>query len=146
MKFQLTLALTGALLSSGCVLAPSPYPYAEETVYAPGRTVIAPEPVEIYEPRVIIVENGIRHDRYYYQCHPEFYHRDRIRYPERFRHDPYGSPRFRPALPASHGSYGDRRHKYALPGDANQQFQQELLKKYERKVNKKKHHDHDDRD
>ena len=43
---------------------------------------------EIYVPDVIIVEGGVRHDRFFYQRHPEYYRRDRLRYPERFAHMP----------------------------------------------------------
>ena len=91
MKVQLIVALTGAALSAGCVLPSAPYPYANG-VAVPAQGVVVDEapPVEFYEPSVIIVENGIPHDRYYYQRHPDVYRFDMRRYPERFNHGPHG--------------------------------------------------------
>lgn len=94
MKVQLIVALIGVALSSGCVLAPAPYSYSDG-VAVEGVVVDSAPPVDIYEPSVIIVENGIRHDRYYYQRHPDVYRYDMRRYPDRFHRDHYGpGPRF----------------------------------------------------
>ncbi|MEI6350636.1 MAG: hypothetical protein WCP06_05970 [Verrucomicrobiota bacterium] len=86
-KIQLASALTIACLASGCVV-PGPY-YAGPIEGGPieyGAPVeVVPEyPGEIVVPEVVIIENGVRHDRYFYERHPEYYHRDRMRYPARF--------------------------------------------------------------
>jgi len=95
-KIHFLAASAIACLTSGCIM-PSPYPYYEGPVEY-GRPVYgAPRPAEaIYVPDVIIEEGGVRHDRYFYQRHPEFYRRDQMRYPERFSHRPpsrYEDPR-----------------------------------------------------
>ena len=86
-KIQILAASAIACLVSGCII-PDPY-YSRPVHY--GRPVEYDQPVyaeEIYVPDMIIVEGGVRHDRYFYQRHPEFYHRDRLRYPDRFAHMP----------------------------------------------------------
>jgi len=85
-KIQLLAALTIAWLTSGCIL---PAPYDDRPVYGGSVEYGAPMPSEgIFVPDVIIVERGVRHDRYFYERHPEYYRRDRMRYPERFAHRP----------------------------------------------------------
>jgi len=90
-KIQLFAVFAGACLTSGCIV-PAPY-HARPVRY--GRPVECGRPVayaapllpeEIILPEVIIVENGVRHDRCFYQRHPEYYRRDQQRYPERFAH------------------------------------------------------------
>lgn len=80
---SLVAALAGACLSAGCVIEPLPPPPGP--VYR-GGYVEAPvlPPSEIIVPEVVIIEGGVRHDRYYYMHHPDVYRRDRMRYPGRF--------------------------------------------------------------
>lgn len=141
MKVQLIAALTVATLSSGCVFAPVFYP-------APRGVVVVPEePVEIYEPNVIIVENGIRHDRYFYQRHPDIYRMDMRRYPGRFHRGPYGPTYMPRPEPRFHGPVGPApRHgdvRYVAPsfqpGRPVQPPQHD-----DKRSKKKKHHDDDD--
>lgn len=80
MKIQALIALAGAALAAGCVVAPAPYAYYED-----GVAVAPAGPAVIYEPSVVIVERGVIHNRAFYLRHPEVYRRDRLRYPERFR-------------------------------------------------------------
>ena len=78
-----------------------------------------PPPTEIFDPEVIIVENGIRHDHFFYQRHPEFYHRDRILYPERFAHRSHFVPQYQASHPDSNGRkdkhHDNPDHKEAPP-------------------------------
>ena len=68
-----------------------------------------PPPYEPFiEPEVVIVEYGVRHDAVFYRQHPEYYHRDRVRYPEHFKQ--YHSPRPYPA-PSHPGTPYPRRHE-----------------------------------
>jgi len=85
-KIQLFSAFTIACLTSGCIV-PAPY-YSRPVGYGAPVEAYPAYPDEIYVPEVIIVEGGVRHDRYFYQLHPEYYRRDRLRYPERFAHMP----------------------------------------------------------
>ncbi|MEI8234516.1 MAG: hypothetical protein WCH57_07485 [Verrucomicrobiota bacterium] len=86
-KFQLFLAIIAAILTTGCIVDPYYYPPRGPVVEAPYYPPPGP-PVEYMEPEVVIVEGGVRHDRFFYERHPEFYWRDRERYPGRFAHLP----------------------------------------------------------
>jgi len=92
-KLLLMLAITGAFLTTGCIVDPYyTQPYRPRVVEAP--VYPGPGPVveyggpEYVVPDFVIVEGGVRHDRYFYQRHPEYYSRDRQRYPDRFAHLP----------------------------------------------------------
>ena len=74
-KIRVVSAFAITCLFSGCV-DPGFFYVGDSEYYAPED--------EYYAPRVVIVEDGIRHDRYFYQRHPECYNRDRMRYPSRF--------------------------------------------------------------
>jgi len=78
-KVQLAVVLIGTCLMSGCIV-PEPYPHH----HYGGPGYYGPEDSVYVEPDVIVVENGVRHDRFFYERHPDFYHRDQMRYPERF--------------------------------------------------------------
>jgi hypothetical protein len=94
-RLSLIAALTGACLSTGCVIAPLPPP-PNGPIYRGGYVETAPlPPDDIFVPDVIIIEGGIRHDRYFYQRHPEIYRRDRMMYPNRFRVTPPPRPDYR---------------------------------------------------
>lgn len=77
-----------ALFTQGCAFTVGPYRIGVgENIQA--NLIIhneppPPPPEEVFIPEMIIIENGVRHDRYFYERHPEHYHRDRMRYPERF--------------------------------------------------------------
>jgi len=97
-KIQFFAASAIACLTTGCIV-PAPYPYDRgpveygrpvygRPVYAAPVEVVPGPAEEIYVPDVIIVEGGVRHDRFFYQRHPEYYRRDQVRYPERFAHMP----------------------------------------------------------
>ena len=94
-KLLLLLAISGAFLTTGCIVDPAyyPQPYRPRVVEAPA-VYPGPGPVveyggpEYVVPNFVIVEGGVRHDSYFYQRHPEYYRRDRERYPDRFAHLP----------------------------------------------------------
>jgi len=86
-KLQLVLAITGACLTTGCIVDPSYYPPRARVVEDPYYPPPGP-PVEYVVPELIVVEHGVRHDHFFYERHPEFYWRDRQRYPDRFVHLP----------------------------------------------------------
>ncbi|MDD5349856.1 MAG: hypothetical protein PHQ12_06560 [Chthoniobacteraceae bacterium] len=102
-KLPLFLAVAGACLTTGCVVDPYYYPPRPAVGVAVADPYDAPPGpvVEYAVPEVIIVEGGVRHDRFFYQRHPEFYWRDRQRYPARFAHLP----------PPRRGEREDPRHK-----------------------------------
>lgn len=138
MKIKIIAALACSMLTSGCVITAVDYPYND------GAVVVVPSaPVEIYEPSVIIVENGIRHDRYYYQRYPDAYRRDYYRYPDRFRHLP--PPRYgRPAPPPPPQYWRGNAPKYGQPYYGRQGYKHDDHKKDDHKKKddkKKKHHD-----
>ena len=94
-KIQILAASAIACFTSGCIIAPypnesGPVEYGRPAYGAPayGRPVEYVPADEIYVPEIVIVEGGVRHDRYFYQRHPEYYRRDQMRYPERFAHMP----------------------------------------------------------
>jgi len=112
-KIQLFAVFAGACLTSGCIV-PAPYydrpvgygrpaEYDRPVEYGRPVAYAAPlPPEEIILPEVIIVEGGVRHDRCFYQRHPEYYRRDQLRYPERFAHRPTprrGSDEYRRHVP-----------------------------------------------
>jgi hypothetical protein len=120
-KIQLLAALTGACLSTGCV----PYAYPPAPPYYDAPVAVEPlPPDEIIVPDVVIIENGVRHDRFFYLHHPEFYRRDRLRYPERFGPRPGyyrgpARPEYRgPARPDYRGAAAVRPDQ--RPGGPNQ--------------------------
>lgn len=134
-KIQLFAVVAVASITSGCVL-PAPY-YDSPVEYG------APVPYnEIIVPEVVIVEHGVRHDRYFYQRHPEFYHRDRMRYPERFHHMPPPPPRY---VHSEYRSHAAPVPKFApgRPDDRHDDKRHDDKKHEDSKSKKKKHHDDD---
>lgn len=100
MKIQFLAASAIACLTSGCVL-PDPY-YSDPVAYGRPVAVAPGYREEIILPGVLIVEHGVRHDRDFYRRHPEYYRRDRMRYPHLFRSESHHERDYRaPVYPAA---------------------------------------------
>ena len=144
-KIPIFAASAIACLTSGCIV---PAPYYEPVAY--GRPVAVVPGDEIILPSVLIVEHGVRHDRAFYRRHPEYYRRDRMRYPDLFvaaphhDHDRYRGP-VAPAYhaPVYHGPAAASQVVVVRPGAPGEQRPEDP------KAKKKKKHDdkdHDNRD
>jgi len=145
-NIQFILALAGACLTTGCVV---PGAYRDYVEVAPQQRLVDP-PVEYVVPRVVIVENGVRHDRYYYQRHPEYYRRDQLRYPERFGpvHHVDRYPYHHPVPPPYRGNgpgYATPDRPEAHRGDQGSRGTSRQAPEDNHKGKKKKKHHDDDR-